>query len=101
MTRNNGCPYTRTTFERVEDLAFEDSSAEVFIQVADIVSYNTFRQFRDHGADWENDSLKSLPLYEHFAEIAPVFDRGPSGEFAGFGVAKWPIQRRVGWMLKK
>jgi hypothetical protein len=92
-----GCPYTRTQFPSIGPLSFVDSKTSPFVQVADIVSYNTFRQFRMHGKDWEDPLLKSLPLYDHFARIAPSFDRGPDGEFAGFGVAKWPLTHRMPW----
>jgi len=95
-----GCPYTQATFPNVEDLAFVDSAKQPFVQVADVVAYNTFRQFRDHGADWEKAGAKSLPLYSHFAEVVPAFDTGPGGEFSGFSVAKWPIETRVRWVFK-
>jgi len=101
ILKRNGCPYTRATFPSVEDLTFVDSAKSPFVQVADLVAYNTFRQFRQHGAAWENDQLKSLPLYAHFNEIAPAFDVGPSGEFSGFGVVKFPVDTHVRWVANK
>lgn len=95
--KKHGCPYTGTKFVDVGPIALVDSATSVFVQLADLVSYNTFRQFRDHGPAWEDNSLKSLPLYEHFATIAPQFDKGPNGEFAGYGVTKWPVARKVRW----
>jgi hypothetical protein len=95
--KRNGCPYTRTQFSAVGAITFTDSRSSVFVQVADLVAYNTFRQFRDHGRDWDNPSGASLPLYTHFETLVPLFDMGPQQQFGGFGVAKWPLRRRATW----
>jgi hypothetical protein len=95
-----GCPYTNMKFDDVGPLKYVDSRESVFMQLADIVAYNTFRQFRDHGAAWENDSINTLPTYEYFQKILPIFDQGPDYEFSGFGIVKWPIENRIHWVLK-
>ncbi|MCB9896586.1 MAG: DUF3800 domain-containing protein [Planctomycetes bacterium] len=95
----HGCPYTRTTFDRIGTLTFTDSTASPFVQIADQVSYNVFRQFRDHGDAWEDDSLKNLPMYKYFQLMIDMFDQGPSRQFAGFGVTKWPIDKKVQWVV--
>lgn len=100
LLKKQGCPYTRTTFNAVGPLTLVDSRTSAFVQLADIVSYNTFRQFRDHGLAWEDASRKTLPLYEHFGTVASLFDRGPNGEFAGHGVAKWPVAKKIAWVYK-
>lgn len=98
--KKNGCPYTGTEFPEVGAITFADSKASVFVQIADIVAYNTFRQFRDHGKHWDEPSGSTLPLYEHFATVLPLFDMGPQRQFAGYGVAKWPLRKKVQWVYK-
>lgn len=95
----DGCPYTRTQFGRIGPVTFADSQATVFIQLADLVAYNTFRQFRMHGSVWDDPSAKRLPLYEHFEKIHSSFDCGPAKQFAGYGIAKWPSEYRPTWVL--
>lgn len=97
MLRRYGCPYTRTQFDDIGSLKYVDSSESAFIQLADIVAYNTFRQFRDHGSSWEDESINTLPTYDYFAKILRLFDRGPNNVFSGYGIAKWPIDNRVDW----
>jgi Protein of unknown function (DUF3800) len=94
-----GCPYTKTTFTDIGPLTFTDSATSPFVQVADIVAYNTFRQFRQHGKAWEDNSIRTLPLYDHFKKIVRLFDTGEGGVFAGYGVAKWPLETRIKWYM--
>jgi hypothetical protein len=100
ILKKRGCPYTKTQFGDVGPITFTDSKTSPFVQVADLVAYNTFRQFRTHGSVWDDPRAKSLPLYDHFSEIIALFDRGPSHQFAGYGVAKWPLANRVSWVFK-
>lgn len=95
-----GCPYTKTTFSDIGPLTFTDSRTSPFVQVADLVAYNTFRQFRQHGKAWEDNSLKTLPTYEHFMKVLRLFDQGPGNVFSGYGIAKWPLDVRIHWCLK-
>jgi len=95
--KKNGCPYTKTAFPDVGPVTFADSAATVFVQIADLVAYNTFRQFRTYGKEWEEPSGNTLPLYDHFDRIAALFDQGPQRQFDGYGVAKWPFVKKVGW----
>lgn len=67
------------------------------MQVADLVAYNCFRQFRQHGKAWEDSSLKRLPTYNHFLKTLALFDKGPGNQFAGYGIAKWPVATKVAW----
>jgi len=97
--KRHGCPYTGTEFPNVGPVTFADSRATVFVQVADLVAYNTFRQFRMYGREWEDPTTKALPMYEHFRPIARLFDRGPKQQVAGFGIAKWPVGHKVVWRL--
>ena len=95
-----GCPYTATKFDDIGALNFADSTSSAFIQLADIVAYNTFRQFRDHGAVYDDPSAKKLDLYPQFEAILGSFDRDASGVFAGRGIAYWPSRAKNKWLYK-
>lgn len=60
------------------------------LQVAGLVAYNVFRQFRDYGEEWEVRGLENLPTYAWFQRILPKFRRGPNGRIQGYGVVKFP-----------
>jgi hypothetical protein len=81
-------------------LRFVDSATHHLIQIADLVSYNVMRQFRDHGEDWESPKDSKLPTYDWFAKLLPRFRQGPRGRIQGYGVVKIPLKRRVTWRLK-
>jgi len=100
MLLKNGCPYTKKAFDDIGTLTFTDSAASPFVQVADQVAYNVFRQFRDHGDAWEDAPHDSLPLYDYFQKMIGMFDLGPSRQLAGFGVTKWPIDTKVEWCVR-
>jgi hypothetical protein len=78
-------------------LKFVNSRDSNLIQVADLVAYNVFRQFRDYGEEWETSGLGELPTYDWFRRIAPKFRRGPNGRIQGYGVVKFPLRNRVPW----
>ena len=80
-------------------ITFTDSASSVFVQIADLVAYNTLLQFRMHGGEWEEPTGNSLPLYEHFRNVAALFDRGPQQQISGYGVAKWPVEKKIGWVF--
>jgi hypothetical protein len=82
-------------------LKFTNSAHSHMIQVADIVSYNLHRQFRDYGLEWEDESLRELPTYEQFNRIGRKFRMGPNGEIQGYGVVKFPISHRIWWAYRK
>jgi Protein of unknown function (DUF3800) len=92
-----GCPYTKTKFDRVGAMTFADSASSVFIQIADLISYNTFRQFRSYGKEWEHPTETKWPLYPYFEELSHLFDRGPKQQVTGYGLVKWPVERKVIW----
>ena len=81
---------------------FRNSADRDLLQVADLVSYNVMRQFRDHGPDWEAETADGgiLPTYEFFDRIEKKFYQGPGGRIQGFGIVKAPLIRRVQWRVK-
>jgi len=87
------------TFEYLRDLRFVDSTQSELLQVADIVAYNVFRQFRQYGEEWETRGLAVLPAYDWFLRIAEKFRKGPDGRIQGFGVGKIPLRKRVPWRI--
>lgn len=82
-------------------LKFVNSAYSHMIQVADIAAYNVYRQFVDHGADWENPKLRKLPTYQYFNRIGKKFRKGPDGTIQGFGIIKYPSQGRIPWAYSK
>lgn len=81
----------------IGDPSFVNSKDSHLIQVADLVAYNVFRQFRDYGEEWEDRGLSQLPTYDWFQRIVRKFRRGPSGRIQGYGVVKFPLRVRVPW----
>jgi len=98
--KTRGCRYTRTQFTNVEeDLCFADSSESSMLQLADLAAYNTFRQFRSYGSQWDNPNAQHLTLYEYFARLLPRFHKDPNGVFAGYGIAKMPRKAYNRWLV--
>lgn len=81
------------------DIRFVDSRVADQVQVADVVSYNVYRQFVEYGDDWERIS-QQLPTYPWFARIGEKFRQGPGGRIQGYGVIKFPMLARVPWRVK-
>jgi hypothetical protein len=85
-------------FDRVGGMAFRDSHLDERLQLADLVAYAVYRQFVDHGSDWE-DSSKPLPVYDYLARLVPKF-RNNNRRIQGYGIVKFPMNRRVRWVAK-
>jgi len=54
------------------DISFLKSSFSNFLQIADTVAYNIFRQFVDHGDKWDG-SDKIEKMYPYFEKIYSNF----------------------------
>ncbi len=86
-------------FDRVEGgLSFRDSKDDERLQLADLVAYAIYRQFLDHGPDWEDPS-KSLDVYDYLGRVLHKF-WNDNGVVAGYGIVKFPMNRRVPWTLR-
>lgn len=83
-----------------QHIKFKDSQKSHQLQVADIIAYNTFRQFRDHGTDWEIIS-DTLPMYKWFKLIAHKFRTDANGKVQGWGIIKYPLDNRIAWKQTK
>ncbi len=66
------------------------------VQAADVVAYNVLRQFRDHGAAWEDPSGE-LTVYPWLHRLLPKFRQGHDRRIQGFGIVKIPLRHRVMW----
>lgn len=76
-------------------IQFDKSCNSNFLQLADTVAYNTWRQFVDFGHEWDKHSVgeeehRVLPMYEYFARIANNFYCGKSRTVSGVGLIKLP-----------
>jgi len=99
--KKHGCPYTGAKFPNLADtVSFNDSANSSLIQVADLVAYNTFRQFRDYGSQWDDPARESLELYEYFERMLPRVHKSPTGVFGGFGVVKMPSRHHRRWVIE-
>ena len=78
---------------------FVPSNRNHLIQVADLVAYNVYRQFREHGDAWEEYAGKPLPTYGWFERLGPKFRSSASGRVQGYGVVKLPLRQRVPWAV--
>jgi len=90
----------------VEGLLFISSTVNNFIQLADLCAYNIYRQFKDHGEQWDRPNVERLPLYAHFRRVLPKLHRTSSGLVSGFGIKKYPDWSRLGlpridWVLAR
>ena len=66
---------------------------------ADLIAYAVYRQFVDHGPEWEQDT-NSLPLYEYLRRVAHRF-RQQGRRIQGYGIVKMPLKKRVKWAVKR
>lgn len=78
---------------------FRDSAHDDRLQLADLVAYSVYRQFVDHGPDWEQEG-KPLPVYDYLDRICHKF-RNQNGRVQGFGIVKFPLNKRVRWVARK
>src|ERR1017187_1445096 len=78
-------------------IRFVNSAHSHLVQVADIIAYNVYRQFVDHGEAWEDQMLKSLPMYPSLAKMGGLFRHDGAGRIQGYGVVKFPLLKRVRW----
>jgi hypothetical protein len=100
--KQTGCNFFPMQFPSlVGRLKFVNSRDSNIVQAADLVAYNVFRQFREHGEKWEDQTLDTLPTYRWFAHIASKFCCDPNGRIQGYGIVKLPLYERVLWTVVK
>lgn len=79
---------------------FKASDQSDILQVADLAAYNVFRQFKEHGEEWETAGITELPTYPYFTRIVGKFRKGFDGRIQGYGVVKMPLRKRVRWSVR-
>lgn len=80
-------------------LKFVNSAHSHLIQVADIAAYNVYRQFVDHGEEWETRGITKLPTYSHLERIEKKFRKDANGRVQGYGIVKFPLRERIPWSV--
>lgn len=96
----DGCRITRLTFDHVADeLLFGSSARFNLLQVADVAAYNVYRQFREHGDAWDHLGGEQVSIYPWLGKILPRFVIGPGGRLEGWGIVKWPSERKSRWVV--
>lgn len=68
---------------------FEKSKNSNFLQLADTIAYNVWRQFVNYGNWWDEDVEEELQMYPYFQKIAPNFCH-KNGRISGIGIIKVP-----------
>lgn len=81
----------------IEGVHFLPTSQSNFLQIADLVAYNVYRQFQDHWQEWEAGvPLDRCSKYPYFERILPKMHRSRAGRIPGFGIKKFPVEKRDG-----
>lgn len=78
---------------------FEKSKNSNFLQLADTVAYNVYRQFVDFGDIWENKKAKEFKIYSYLEKLTKNFFN-KNGVIAGFGIVKIPDPVKNRWKKK-
>ena len=78
-------------------LSFEKSEKSNFLQLADMVAYNVWRQFVDFGDEWDKhcysqpEKHRKLKTYGYFERISNQFlHSNDDGRVNGYGIIKLP-----------
>ncbi|MDD9868204.1 MAG: DUF3800 domain-containing protein [Candidatus Campbellbacteria bacterium] len=82
------------------EVRFEKSFNSNFLQIADTVAYNVFRQFVSNGDQWESDK-KELEVYEYLEKIEDCLYTNKKGVINGFGIIKVPDPAHKKWGQQK
>ena len=87
-------------------VGFESSASSNFLQLADMVAYNVWRQFVDYGDEWDRHSKPNehhkLPTYPYFETISRKFYCSRDQRVNGFGIVKLPDPNNKvrGWYIE-
>lgn len=99
--RKDGCQLTKLKFDNIApEPRFASSKRLHLLQVADLVAYDVFRQFRDHGDRWDDPGARGVPVYGHLRPLLKRFMLGPGGKIEGWGIVKWPNDVGSRWRVR-
>lgn len=71
----------------IEGLLFLPSHENNFIQLADLCAYNIYRQFVNHGDEWDTGFANK---YDYFARIEGKLCCDADGNYRGYGLRRCP-----------
>lgn len=87
-------------------VCFDNSANSNFLQLADIVAYDVWRQFVDYGDEWDihspEGSHRRLPMYPYFEKISDCFYHDTDNMVSGCGIVKLPdpYNGLRGWKIR-
>ncbi len=73
----------------IEGLLFIPSHENNLLQLADLCSYNIYRQFVMYGDEWDAQH-RFTNRYPYFEKIEPKLHRSQSGDYSEYGIKKFP-----------
>lgn len=92
-------------YDKITDIKFMESCGENFLQIADVCTYNIFRQFVEFGREWTGQSKSKdgkvvMSAYSYFDRIRCNFLYNPfSKQVRGVGLTCVPDIDKVNWSL--
>jgi hypothetical protein len=106
--KNEGMTNTYVSaYTNIKDITFKQSSAENFLQVADVCAYSVWRQFVEHGREWSGSEKNEegkvvLGTYPYFERIrCNFYSGGIFNRVRGYGLACLPDTAKINWDFHK
>ena len=90
-------------YTKITDIKFQKSHMENFLQVADVCAYNVYRQFVEHGREWDGsrkgeDGKMLMATYSYFDRIKNNFAFNPLNRCVrGVGLVCLPDVGKINW----
>ncbi len=97
MIENNGNIVKFELSRIASRLIFADSKANHMVQLADLVAYNIFRQYKKHGNPFDGSRFDDTNYY-HLDRLLPkTFLRDSLGSVDGYGLTSIPLGSQPAW----
>lgn len=91
-------------YKSISKVVFDSSATEPFLQVADVVAYNVFRQFCEFGRDW-TDEDGNVTCYKYFGRLLCNTYCSPypyhNSLIRGYGITLVPDFAKKSWSLPR
>ncbi len=85
-----------SNYENILEISFKNSSADNFLQIADLCAYNVYRQFVHYGREWQRPKCENILLYQYFDKIRCNFIT-LNGRVSGVGLVCIPNLPKHNW----
>lgn len=85
-------------YKNISGIEFAHSHSENFLQMADICAYNIYRQFMEHGNEWDGHN-STLQTYDYFNRIRQNFISGRDKQVRGIGLTCIPDVNKTNWKI--